>query len=393
MIEFDDVQTTEDGMYENDNGGKRDSADGKLVYTLIPIPALRRVAQHYKNGMKKYGRNNWHKLNTPEDIERYKQSMYRHLIQYLDGEKDEDHLSAVVWNAMALLYYEEKDEEYKNGGATWTRQVASEKILRSIIEDMIGYMIIVQGGSFQMGSNDGEDDENPVHEVTVSPFMIGKYPVTQKEWQDVMGSNPSNWKDNDLPVESISWYDAIVYCNKRSIMEGLTPCYSISGNTDPNRWGTVPTSDNSIWDAVSCDWSANGYRLPTEAEWEYAARGGNKSKGYKYSGSNELGSVAWYGDNSGSKTHSVGGKQANELGIYDMTGNIWEWCWDWYDSGYYSKSESRDPRGSGSGSYRLLRGGAWGSSAALCRVSNRGDGDPYLSVIDVGFRLCRAIND
>ncbi len=238
-------------------------------------------------------------------------------------------------------------------------------------------MILVEGGSFQMGSNDGESDEKPVHQVTVSSFFIGKYEVTQKEWQEVMGSNPSYFKGDNFPVDEVSWYDALVYCNKRSVKEGLTPCYSISGSSDPNRWGSVPTSDNSTWNSVTCNWSANGYRLPTEAEWEYTARGGNKSKGYKYSGSNDPGSVAWYADNSGSKTHSVGGKQANELGIYDMSGNVWEWCWDWHDSSYYSKSESRDPRGSGSGSYRSLRGGSWDYYSNFCRVSYRNYGSPH----------------
>ncbi|MDD2332130.1 MAG: SUMF1/EgtB/PvdO family nonheme iron enzyme, partial [Candidatus Cloacimonetes bacterium] len=132
-------------------------------------------------------------------------------------------------------------------------------------------MVYVEGGSFQMGSNDGGSDEKPVHLVTMSSFFIGKTEVTQKEWQEVMGSNPSYSKGDNLPVENISWYDALVYCNKRSIKEGLMPAYSIGGNTNPSNWSSG---------TISCDWNASGYRLPTEAEWEYAARGGNRSKGF-----------------------------------------------------------------------------------------------------------------
>ena len=234
-------------------------------------------------------------------------------------------------------------------------------------------MVYVEGGSFQMGSNDGDSDEKPVHQVTVSSFWIGKYEVTQAEWKEVMGSNPSNWKGDQLPVESVSWYDAVDYCNKRSIKEGLTPCYSGSGA------------------GITCNWNANGYRLPTEAEWEYAARGGKHSKGYKYSGSNDIGSVAWYDGNAGNKTHEVGTKAANELGLHDMSGNVWEWCWDWYDSGYYAKSPGSDPRGAGSGSYRGLRGGSWYGLDNYCRVANRSGNNPGNGGSSNGLRLARAV--
>ena len=233
--------------------------------------------------------------------------------------------------------------------------------------------IYVQGGSFMMGSNAGDNDEKPIHEVSVSSFYIGKYLVTQKEWQEVMGSNPSYFKGDMLPVEKISWYDAIEYCNKRSIKEGLQPCYSGSGAN------------------ISCDWTANGYRLPKEAEWEYAARGGKKSKGYKYSGSDDIKKVAWYDSNSGSKTHPVGEKQANELGIYDMSGNVWEWCWDWYSRDYYSESPSSNPRGPSSGDYRVLRGGAWRNDGLDCRVACRCYCNPDLRYDDYGLRILRAI--
>jgi len=233
-------------------------------------------------------------------------------------------------------------------------------------------MIYVAGGTFMMGSNDGEANEKPVHKVTVSSFYIGKREVTQREWQDVMGSNSSYFKGDDLPVELVSWYDAVDYCNKRSIKDGLTPCYSGSGSS------------------ISCNWNANGYRLPTEAEWEYAARGGNKSKGYKYSGSDDLGSVAWFKSNSGDTTQSVGTKQPNELGIYDMSGNVWEWCWDWFDEGYYSRSQSSDPIEVGSKLYRVVRGGSWFHNPADLRVWIRYGNYPSSRFSRFGVRLVRA---
>ncbi|NLO44846.1 MAG: formylglycine-generating enzyme family protein [Candidatus Cloacimonetes bacterium] len=234
-------------------------------------------------------------------------------------------------------------------------------------------MIFVEGGRFMMGSNGEHDWENSVHEVTLSSFWISKYEVTQKEWQEVMGTNPSHFKGNNLPVEYVSWYDVIEYCNKLSIKEGLTPCYSGSG------------------DSISCNWNANGFRLPTEAEWEYAARGGNKSRAYNYSGSNTLGDVAWYDDNSGGKIHPVGMKSPNELGLYDMSGNVFEWCWDWYDSSYYNKSPKRDPRGAASGNRKVLRGGSWCNFGNYCRVALRYDGTPSNGRSIIGFRVSRAI--
>ncbi len=232
-------------------------------------------------------------------------------------------------------------------------------------------MIHVPGGTFMMGSNEKEDDEQPVHQVTLSPFYIGKYEVTQAEWKEVMGRNPSFSKGDNLPVEQVSWFDAVDYCNKRSVKEGLTPCYSGSG------------------DNISCDWGANGYRLPTEAEWEHAARGGNKSQGYAYSGSNDIGSVAWYWLNSDIETHEVGTKAANELGIYDMSGNVFEWCWDWYAFGYYAQGPGRNPKGAGSGSGRVLRGGYFGNDAYSCTVSYRGNYGATDSSDAIGFRICR----
>jgi formylglycine-generating enzyme required for sulfatase activity len=230
-------------------------------------------------------------------------------------------------------------------------------------------MIYVEGGTFQMGSTNGGSSEQPIHTVTVSSFLIGKYEVTQKEWQEVMGYNPSYSEGDNRPVESITWYDAVEFCNKLSEKEGLTPAYTINGFD------------------VSCNWSANGYRLPTEAEWEYAAKGGKKSKNYKYSGSDNIDDVAWYDANSDGRSHDVGTKAPNELGIYDMSGNVWEWCWDWYGS--YSSSPSSNPRGPNSGSSRVDRGGSWSYYDGSCRVAYRNYRSPGDSLDVFGFRIVR----
>ena len=204
-------------------------------------------------------------------------------------------------------------------------------------------MVFVEGGTYQMGSN-SESDEKPIHTVTVSSFYMDKTEVTQAEYRKVMGKNPSKFSGcDDCPVENVSWHDANEYAKKV------------------------------------------GKRLPTEAEWEYAARGGNKSKGYSYSGSNDLDAVGWYDNNSSGKTHPVAQKQPNELGLYDMSGNVWEWCSDRY--GDYSSSSQTDPQGSNSGEYRVLRGGSWGSLDGSCRVANRNGSDPGSRYYDLGFRL------
>ena len=202
---------------------------------------------------------------------------------------------------------------------------------------------------------------------------MGKYVVTQEEYQDVMGSNPSlNLKNNRLPVECVTWYDAVEYCNRLSKKEGLTPCYSGSG------------------DNITCNWNANGYRLPTEAEWEYAARGGINKDDYIYSGSNDINEVAWYKGNNREKRRDVGTKMGNSLGIYDMSGNVWEWCWDGYDFIYYSKSPRNNPTGIAVRSLRVYRGGSWGANSDYCAVSYRNYSYPNLRGYNLGFRVVRA---
>ena len=260
-------------------------------------------------------------------------------------------------------------------------------------------MVSIPAGTFMMGSPTSEPDRNndeTQHSVTLSGFYIGKYQVTQEQWIAVMGNNPSYFTSSPAtgevqskrPVEWVSWYDTLVFCNKLSMREGLSPAYRISGSTDPANWGTIPTSSNSTWDAVQIVTGSSGYRLPTEAQWEYAARGGNGSPGnYTYSGSNTIGDVAWYTSNSGSKTHEVGKKAPNGLGLYDMSGNVWEWCWDWYGS--YSSEVQTDPSGADSGSDRVLRGSCWYLSAGNARSAHRNGENPNYSNINLGFRLVR----
>ncbi len=244
-------------------------------------------------------------------------------------------------------------------------------------------MVFVRGGTFRMGSISGDDDEKPVHSVTLSDFWMGKYEVTQGEWRDVIGTSIRQQRDktnpdwsmagegNNHPMYFVSWEEAVEYCNALSRREGLTLCYSGSGSN------------------IQCNFNANGYRLPTEAEWEYAARGGSSSRSTTYAGSNTISGVAWYSDNSGNQIHPVGGKQSNELGIYDMTGNVWEWCWDRYVR--YGSGSQRDPAGPSSGSNRVERGGSWSINTSHCRVANRNLDTPTDRYGDLGFRVVRRL--
>ena len=271
-------------------------------------------------------------------------------------------------------------------------------------------MVYVQGGSFNMGDhyNEGNSDELPVHSVSLADFFISKTEVTHTQYIEFLndfgvssngsynGTQLIDMDDSDCavshngtsfyfdgssyvgsedcPVIEVTWYGAVVFCNWRSQQEGLSECYNLSD-----------------W---SCDFSAGGFRLPTEAEWEYAARGGvNWTDNYRYSGchqESDLTNYAWYSSNSDGQTQPVGTKLPNQLGIYDMSGNVWEWCNDWYDSNYYSSSPQNNPTGPTSGNYRVLRGGSWNNNDNNCRVSYRGSVYyPSYSYDYIGFRISR----
>ena len=235
-------------------------------------------------------------------------------------------------------------------------------------------MVRVPAGDFMMGALEDVDDEDtydgerPRHQVTLTrDFLVGKYAVTQALWESVMDSNPSDFKGANRPVECVSWFDVVEFCNKLSKREGLDPAYTINGHD------------------VTCNWNAKGYRLPTEAEWEYAARGGEY---HKYSGSDNVDEVVWYDGNSGYETHPVGQKKPNGFGLYDMSGNVWEWVWDIYDG--YSHGPVTDPYGPAVGSERVVRGGSWDFTPKGVRSSVRGGIDPALQLNYLGFRVVRS---
>ena len=246
--------------------------------------------------------------------------------------------------------------------------LSDEKVRSKTVENNCEYlvgdvrfkMIHVEGDTFTMGATpeqgcDAKEDEKPAHQVTLSSYSIGETPVTQELWQAVMGTNPSYYKGPQRPVENVSWNDC---------QEFIRKLYQKTGKQ---------------------------FRLPTEAEWEFAARGGKNSRGYKFSGSNNLSEVAWFGENSSHKTHPVKEKKPNELGIYDMSGNVWEWCQDWYDDNYYNNSRGKDPKGPRIGSYRVSRGGSWFRSwypdTRYCRLSHRNGGYPDNRETYYGLRL------
>ena len=272
-------------------------------------------------------------------------------------------------------------------------------VSRNVDLEVVGQVEIVNipGGTFTMGSPATEtgsnSDERPQRQVTLSGFSLGKYEVTQAQYEAVMGTNPSYYKtnadagetQNRRPVEQVRWYDVLVFCNKLSMLEGLSPAYSIGGSTNPDNWGAVPQDYNATWNAVVMAAGSNGYRLPTEAQWEYACRAGTTTA-YN-TGDTISDATGWYSDNSGG-THEVGKKLPNAWGLYDMHGNVWEWCWDWY--GTYPGTAETDPVGASSGSYRVRRGGGLNGSAQIARSAYRGSSvNPRDRFSTLGFRVLR----
>ncbi len=222
-----------------------------------------------------------------------------------------------------------------------------------------GMMVMVPGGEFTMGDNDGDPDEQPAHKVRLSAFYMDADELTQQRYQALVDKNPSKFKSPASPVEQVDWYHAVLFCNLRSRKEGLKPCY------DPK--------------TLACDFAADGYRLPAEAEWEYACRAGNPGK---YSCGNDpaaLKTCAWFKENAGEKTHPVEQKKANAWGLNDMHGNVAEWCQDIYAPSYSPAGDTQDPRGPSAGDKRVIRGGSWAASADACRSSARNSETPRLA--------------
>ena len=243
------------------------------------------------------------------------------------------------------------------------------------------WMVYVEGGTFLQGSPEGEPgrsfDEGPRREVTLSPFLLAKREVTFDEYDEYCSASgkprpeDKGWGRWSRPAIHVTWRDAVEYCNWRSRKEGLAPAYTLSAGE------------------ATCDWTADGYRLPTEAEWEYAARGGKKARGLPYPGGSDPEVLAWFSLNSGNRTHPAGGKTANELGLFDMAGNVWEWCWDWYAG--YPAGKVSDPRGPDGAALKVARGGGYFNVVSNLRPAKRWFVDPAHKFDYLGFRLARSL--
>ncbi len=233
------------------------------------------------------------------------------------------------------------------------------------IPNQTNVMVLISGGKFLMGSKE-EADAFP-HEVSVSSFLMDKCLVTQELYQKIMGENPSRWKAAQNPVEQVRWSDAVKFCNQRSLREGLQPCY-----------------DLATW---KCDFNANGYRLPTEAEWEFACRAGSSTAYFFGDSPAKLGEFAWYEKNAGGRPHPVGQKQPNAWGLYDICGNLWQWCNDFYSVDYYRASPADNPQGPKEGDAKVVRGGAWRFGLENCRAAYRNNENPGYSDVCFGYDI------
>lgn len=276
--------------------------------------------------------------------------------------------ATVLTLSYALTLLQGCERKTSEEGATASPNAAPQTASGSAIE-----MVLIPGGKFTMGDKDEPDA--PLHEVTVSPFYMDKHLVTQEQYERAMGDNPSRRKQPKNPVESVRWSDGVKFCNARSKLEGLEPCYNLE-----------------TWE---CSFDANGYRLPTEAEWECACRAGAKTAYFFGDNPSQLADYAWFEKNSGGHPQPVGQKKPNAWGLYDICGNLWQWCNDFYGVDYYGQSPQQDPRGPKEGDTRVVRGGAWKFSGDNCRSGYRYNENPgYVDVCfgyDIyGFRCVRS---
>ena len=308
--------------------------------------------------------------------------------------------------------------EFKDGVKTETCSKCSET--RNTEAILASGLVQIPGGSFTMGPDIWNNDAE--FNVTLSAFKMSKYAVTQDLYQAVMGNNPSYFNGGPTggvddyylrepaegetqgrrPVEMVNWYDAIIFCNKLSVREGLSPVYKINGSVNPSEWGEVPyynysndiiVGDTNKWDAVEIASGSNGYRLPTDVQWEYACRAGTSTKWHFGDDESKLEEYAWYGwedkwgyENPNGKTHQVGLLKPNQWGLYDMYGNVIEWCWDWW--GDYPAAAKTDYTGAETGTDRVKRGGSWIHSAEYTRSASRLYSPPVWSDVS-GFRVVR----
>jgi formylglycine-generating enzyme len=336
------------------SGEKRKMIKVEIPYGSVKIDAVSKGKIYFKDEFIGEG--------TKATLENIDTGTYKIRIEYPCGYSEEKTFD-IEENKQTLAKFEFREKDYPN-------------------------MVFVQGDSFRMGDNfgDGEKDEKPVHPVTVGSFWMEKTEVTQKEWFEVMKTKPAMdfGVGDNYPVYNVSWYDAVEFCNAKSIKEGLTPYYKIDRTRkDPENSNN---SDNVKW-IVTIVQDANGYRLPTESEWEFASRGGMKSKGFKFSGSNNTEEIAMVFDKTRKTSYQAGTKKANELGLFDMSGNVWEWCWDWYDR-YQGSAEKSDSFGK---KFKVLRGGAWYVETVNYRVSKRTRSGAGSKDSNSGFRIVRSM--